>query len=346
MSEEQDLISVIVPIYKVEKYLEKCLHTITNQSYRNLEIILVDDGSPDNCPKMCDDWAKKDKRIKVIHKQNGGLMAAWMDGVQLSTGKYIQFTDSDDYLEFNAIEKLYSALKENNADMSICSMNVVFDKKTLVKKPFKSENILGFFEGEELEKIKVKAVENVNEFLGLYRTNKLFKREHIINNLKYCDTRIALSEDTCITLAAVLDCKSIVIIEDCLYNYVQRSTSIIKSYNKKILEHSEYLVAKLTELITDKNYYSDKAIIFEQTRSLFLATRNFLNSTLTKKEKKEIYNQLLSCPFALNIIECKDRSFLPKTFKMFLKVFLSKNFFIMNLAIKTLNFIKKLKGVQ
>ena len=345
MSEEQDLISVIVPIYKVEKYLEKCLHTITNQSYRNLEIILVDDGSPDNCPKMCDDWAKKDKRIKVIHKQNGGLMAAWMDGVQLSTGKYIQFTDSDDYLEFNAIEKLYSALKENNADMTVCGYNVKYDNKNIKKNAFR-DNLIGVFEGEDLEKIKTKCVEEVNEFFPLYRWNKLFKSSLIKDNLKYCDTRINLGEDCCITLAATLDAKKIVVLPDFLNFYVQRSTSIIKSYNKKILEHSEYLVTKLTELITDKNYYSDKAIIFEQTRSLFLATRNFLNSTLTKKEKKEIYNQLLSCPFALNIIECEDRSFLPKTFKMFLKVFLSKNFFIMNLAIKTLNFIKKLKGVQ
>ena len=344
MAEKQDLISIIVPIYKVEKYLEKCLHTLTNQTYRNLEIVLVDDGSPDKCPKMCDEWAEKDKRIKVIHKQNGGLMAAWMDGVKLSTGKYIQFTDSDDYLEFNAIEKLYNALKENNADMSICGYNVTYENKIIKKNAFRN-NLTGVFEGEELELLKTKSVEQVNEFYPLYRWNKLFKASLIKNNLKYCDTRINLGEDCCITLSATLDAKKVVVLPDFLNFYVQRPTSMIRAYNKKILEHSEYLVDKLIELTKDKNYYSEKAIIFEQTRSLFLVTRNFLNSTLSRKEKKQVYKELLICPFALNILECKDRGFLPKTFKMFLKVFLSKNFFIMNLAIKTLNFIKKLKGV-
>ena len=117
----KELISVIVPIYNVEKYLDRCVQSIIDQTYKNLEIILVDDGSPDNCPKMCDEYAKLDKRIKVIHKKNGGLMAAWIDGVKMSSGKYIAFVDSDDWVEKTYIEDLYMPFnKYKNLQLTIC----------------------------------------------------------------------------------------------------------------------------------------------------------------------------------------------------------------------------------
>lgn len=119
---ENPLISVIVPIYKVEKYLDKCVQSIVEQTYKNLEIILVDDGSPDNCPKMCDEWAEKDARIKVIHKENGGLSDARNFGVKASNGEYIAFVDSDDYVASNYIEYLYGILADNSADISCCGM--------------------------------------------------------------------------------------------------------------------------------------------------------------------------------------------------------------------------------
>ena len=103
-----NLVSVIVPIYNVEKYLEKCIESIVNQTYKNLEIILVDDGSPDNCPAICDEWAQKDSRIKVIHKKNGGLSSARNAGLEVSNGEYISFVDSDDWLDENTFEEVYN----------------------------------------------------------------------------------------------------------------------------------------------------------------------------------------------------------------------------------------------
>ena len=96
---EKPLISVIVPVYKVEPYINRCVESIVNQSYKNLEIILVDDGSPDNCPKMCDEWAEKDNRIKVIHKQNGGVSSARNEGIANSNGEYISFVDGDENIQ-------------------------------------------------------------------------------------------------------------------------------------------------------------------------------------------------------------------------------------------------------
>lgn len=117
-----DLITVIVPIYKVEEYLNECLISVVNQTYTKLEIILVEDGSPDNCPAMCDDWAKRDSRIRVIHKSNGGLSDARNAGIDVATGDYIAFVDSDDYIKPDMIEKLYTALIKENADIAACGI--------------------------------------------------------------------------------------------------------------------------------------------------------------------------------------------------------------------------------
>ncbi len=119
---QTDLISVIVPVYKVEEYLCECLDSIINQTYKNLEIILVDDGSPDNCGKICDDYALKDSRIKVIHQQNGGLSAARNAGLDIATGDYIGFVDSDDYIDLNMYEELCNSIKTNDADIAVCGI--------------------------------------------------------------------------------------------------------------------------------------------------------------------------------------------------------------------------------
>ena len=102
-----DLISIIIPVYNVEQYLKRCIDSVINQTYHNVEIILIDDGSPDSCPQKCDIWAKKDSRIKVVHKVNGGLSDARNYGLQYAKGKYIAFLDSDDYVQPNTYEKLY-----------------------------------------------------------------------------------------------------------------------------------------------------------------------------------------------------------------------------------------------
>lgn len=109
-----NLISIIIPVYNVQDYLDECIKSIINQTYKHLEIILVDDGSPDKCPEICDIWEKKDGRIKVIHKSNGGLSSARNAGLEIAHGEYISFVDSDDFLPNNAIEILYSRICQDN----------------------------------------------------------------------------------------------------------------------------------------------------------------------------------------------------------------------------------------
>lgn len=125
-----DLISVIVPVYKVEKYLDRCVESIVNQTYRNLEIILVDDGSPDNCGAMCDAWAAKDSRIKVIHKENGGLSDARNTGMAVATGQYIGFIDSDDFISPEMYQLLLDRLVTDHSDISACGVEMVYENGT------------------------------------------------------------------------------------------------------------------------------------------------------------------------------------------------------------------------
>ncbi len=123
--QNEPLISVIVPVYKVEPYLDRCVQSIVDQTYKNLEIILVDDGSPDNCPAMCDAWAAKDSRIRVIHKENGGVSAARNVGLDTATGDYITFVDADDSLNFGALESLYFLTDKYHAEVSACGFQYV-----------------------------------------------------------------------------------------------------------------------------------------------------------------------------------------------------------------------------
>lgn len=123
-----DLISVIVPVYRVEEYLDRCVQSLLDQSYENLEIILVDDGSPDNCPVMCDSWAEKDSRIRVIHKVNGGLSDARNVGLDIANGKWIAFVDSDDWVAPDYLSAMYDAVAETGAVLAACDLQMVYDE--------------------------------------------------------------------------------------------------------------------------------------------------------------------------------------------------------------------------
>ena len=163
---ENDLISIIIPVYKVEKYLEKCIESVLKQTYTNLQIILVDDGSPDNCGKICDEYAKKDPRIEVIHKVNGGLSDARNVGIAKAKGKYIGFVDSDDYIKEDMYEILINLIKEYDADVSICNLYDVIDGKENATEEIISK--------EDVQKIKDKYMNIITNAVsnGTFSSNK------------------------------------------------------------------------------------------------------------------------------------------------------------------------------
>lgn len=180
MRENEPLISVIVPVYKVEQYLDRCVTSLVNQTYKNLEIILVDDGSPDGCPQMCDAWAKKDDRIKVIHKENGGLSSARNAGLQLAIGEYIGFVDSDDWVETDTYEHLHTILSDNEADFSAIEMEIT-EKETnfLQSRPLR----VGILDKKELYNVFFRVTRKDIKYCVC---DKLFKRS-LIENEKFLE---------------------------------------------------------------------------------------------------------------------------------------------------------------
>lgn len=226
---ENEKISVIVPVYKVEKYLDRCVESIVNQTYKNLEIILVDDGSPDNCPKMCDEWAKKDSRIKVVHKQNGGLSDARNSGIDTASGEYLCFIDSDDYIDINFVEVLFKNLADTESDMSICAFRKVYEDK--INNGGKQTDIINVYQNEEI----------INFFLckdlleKITACTKLYKKE-IFDNLRFDVGRIY--EDEFIAHKIYSKCKKIVTTTAKLYNYLMREGSITNKprYDERSLD--------------------------------------------------------------------------------------------------------------
>lgn len=169
------MISIIVPIYKVEKYLDECVASLVKQTYRDLEIILVDDGSPDLCPQKCDEWAKKDSRIKVVHKKNGGLSSARNAGLKVAKGEYIGFVDSDDYVDATMYEDLMRVMRQNERIL-VVSSPIVRDVDGKIV-PYK----VGTFEYKDGKMMSFS--QYMKMFLGLNMDatvwNKLYKREFI-----------------------------------------------------------------------------------------------------------------------------------------------------------------------
>lgn len=211
----KDLISVVIPVYKVEKYLNKCIDSVINQTYTNLEIILVDDGSPDNCGKICDEYAKNDKRISVIHKKNGGLSDARNAGIDIAKGIYITFIDSDDYVESNYIEILYNSITKNNTDMAISSHKVIYENGTILDKATEENSISK--PKEVLKRILY------DDGIDLSAWAKLYKTE-LFENIRYPKNR--LFEDAATTYKLIDKCNEISIVSKSTYNYIIRNNSI------------------------------------------------------------------------------------------------------------------------
>lgn len=227
------LISVIVPIYKVEDYLDKCIISIVNQTYSNLEIILVDDGSPDNCPQMCNEWEKKDQRVKVIHKQNGGLSSARNKGLEVCTGEYIGFVDSDDYIAPNMYEKLYNTFQTyDNIGVVACMIQGVHND-TLI--PFNTH----------WHTTHTRIVESCNFATGMQSQlyahtawNKLYKRD-VALSAKF---REGLNNEDMLYMFDIRTCiknnnYNYVEIPDFLYFYLKRDGSICNSAKTPLALH-------------------------------------------------------------------------------------------------------------
>lgn len=222
------LVSVIVPIYMIDRYIGHCIESITEQTYHDLEIILVDDGSPDRAPQICDLYARKDARIKVIHKENGGLVSARKAGLAASTGEYVTYVDGDDWIGPGHIGSMVAMAETTGADMVCCGFT-----RNLSSRIAELTNAIpaGLYEGDSLKGLW-RSMLSCGSFYrpGIYTYvwNKLFCREVLEDAQNAVDDRISIGEDAAVTYPALLRCRRVAVTEYVAYHYRQREDSMLK----------------------------------------------------------------------------------------------------------------------
>ena len=220
-------VSIIIPIYNVAKFINRCVDSVIAQTYSNIEIILVDDESPDNCPEICEQYARRDDRIVVIHKKNGGLSDARNAGIEKASGDYIFFLDSDDYVEINLIERLILEAQNNESDVVICGYyadSVDSNETLLSSKNYKGIN--GVYNKKNFQKIPLDS--NTVGLLG-YAWNKLYKIQTINSKSHRFIKGLSLIEDIVFNGPVLEECNTISFIEDPLIHYMQRSRNTLGS---------------------------------------------------------------------------------------------------------------------
>lgn len=222
------MISVIVPIYNIKLYLEKCIQSIIGQSYSELEIILIDDGSTDGPAEICDRYASLDNRIKVLHKPNGGLVSARKAGLEAATGEYVVYVDGDDWIEPDLCENMLKEMLDSGADLVDANYYMDMGQEVV---SMHSNISYGIYDVEEIIPIML-CDENFNECrLKAFLWSKMFKRE-LLEKVQYTvDERITFGEDVAVTYPYVLQCKKISILNYSGYHYVQHLSSMV--YTKK-----------------------------------------------------------------------------------------------------------------
>lgn len=301
------MISVIIPIYNVEKYLPQCLESVINQTYRNLEVICINDGSPDNSLEILEEYKKKDSRIKVINQQNQGLAGARNTGLDIACGEFIFFLDSDDWLPLNAIELLYNKQKEEKADIVIGGRSTITFKKELEFLPKDYGRTLTFEEYIE------KSFKDSN--FRAVAWGKLYKREIIQKNKLYFPKGL-LYEDLLFVMKYLYYSNKIVILSKDIYNYrYNRENSIVNSINikdidclKNVDELERFFIEKKFKEILEKDYYVKYIMEW------------IIYATIGKFFKKSIEYKF----FKKYIIELKKNKIFIKYTRMYLKLFFTE----------------------
>lgn len=295
-------VSIIIPIYKVEKYLSRCLDSVVNQTLEDIEIVLVDDGSPDSCPEICDRYAKKDSRIKVIHKKNEGLGYARNSGMLIATGEYIAFLDSDDYVSKDMYEKVYSELKSTDADCCVTGYVVKKDSGDEIHK----ENPLGtaVYESDDIitkvlaGMLGSKPDQTRDTDVGMSVWKCVYRKELLQDKgILFPSERELISEDIIFQIRVLPQVKRVCTLSEGMYYYCENSNSqsLTKTYSKDKFDRYKKLYNVELEMLS-------KIKFCEETR--LRATRMFLGNTRvcikqicqstenSKQEKKTLLQEI------------------------------------------------------
>ena len=293
-------VSIIVPIYKTEPFLETCLKSLTNQTLKDIEIILVDDESPDKCPELCDNYAKQDSRIKVIHKKNGGPSSARNKGIEAAIGEYIAFCDSDDFVALNTYETCYYIAVTHNADevrflhrrfhgQANITINNTTVKLYQTCDLFEKLNPILTNMAPLLSRHTSQIKSDASQCTAIYKASVIRQ-----NNLRFQSEKELISEDFFFNLDFAEACKAIVFTENVFYNYRHNSQSVSMSFNPdRYLRNIYYFPNYLTKKLESWNYPNAKIFASGHVfSSLFAFIKHIFNSNLNLDGKKEAYYNL------------------------------------------------------
>ncbi|SDN05472.1 glycosyltransferase family 2 protein [Bacillus sp. OK048] len=331
------LISIIIPVYNVEEYLDRCFESVKKQTYNNLEIIFVNDGSPDNCGPMCDKYANEDNRVKVVHKNNEGLGFARNSGLDVASGDYVAFVDSDDFVAADYIEKLYDAITRNDADTAICGIVRYFNnEKQIAKSICEREKI--YFDEEIIDNVLLNMISSepsgkVESIIPVSVWHELYSMKLINdNNIRFHSEREFISEDAVFQIDYFKHSHKTVIIPYELYYYFSsQEGSLSTKYRKNRFEQEKQLAfeldRKLKQFVRPINYKNrvDRLFLGRVRTCLMMELEHGNTSRFTEIVNDEMVQETLKCyPFNENPIKIR-------IFNFFLK---KKNCFMLKLLIQ------------
>lgn len=283
-------VSIVIPVYNVEKYLRKCLNSVCAQDACVDEIILVNDGSTDDSLKICEEYAAKYEKIRVINQENKGVEATVYVGIAAAKGEYIGFVDGDDYIDPSMFKKLYDTINLTNADMVVCGYNRVDENDNLLssyrlnlsqKTVF--DKIDGTFPVDFLPGMSGK------QFMSYARWNKLFKREQLLNN-SFCRPHgLKVGEDTAMVYAMLFSSKRVAYVDECLYYYVQRTGSIVHSFDARYIKNWETVIDILPTAASEFGFKLDNFDDVALALLYHLCLGKVRASKLPRKKRAEAY---------------------------------------------------------
>ena len=333
--------SVIVPIYNVEKYIKRCIDSVLSQTFADFELILVDDGSPDNCPKICDEYAKKDPRIKVVHKENGGLVSARQAGIVISQGDYVFNLDGDDAITSDALMSAYQIIKETNAELVSFSYRISVDGNLKSEVYDLAEE--GLYDKKRLEEqIYPNLLSNKNmQNLFYFLWGKAIKRELAVKYQINLPKTIIMGEDACTTTPCYLEANLVYMSKKAVYLYTVRGDSITTSF--KTIQISQ--IAEAVSYL--RNLDINKPKTFEDQLSRYSCFLCFAILAAAAEggyfsSIKEIKKAILG---SLHLEEIKKARFENITIKSKITIFLMKKKQI-RLAFYFLHLCKKIKDIK
>lgn len=254
--------SIIVAIYNVERFLPQCIESVLAQTYDDFELILVDDGSPDNCPRICDQYAEKDCRIKVIHKENRGIVSARKAGIEISNGNYVCFIDGDDFISCDMLETYDNILRTHNPEIICTGYSIYYDEKN-IKAVYPKIKCGNYNKKELCEKIYHKML-SAPPFFSFYIIptiwSKCFKKSIVENIYEIIPDNISLGEDVAVTYPALLETKSIYVVDYTGYMYRKNLNSITNTYDNNLYEKIKNLIVYLRQIDEEKQWNAKNQI--------------------------------------------------------------------------------------